>query len=69
MVIPELLTIPPGFSRGIIFDTDGRTVLSQDNHSGEKETIQDSCNVINLLDIIQEEQSLFGKYKTVSSFI
>ncbi|XP_063918605.1 superkiller complex protein 2 [Zophobas morio] len=50
----ELLTIPPGFSRGIIFDKDGRTVLSKDKKPAEKEYVENSSDVINLLEIIQE---------------
>jgi hypothetical protein len=59
-LIIELLTIPPGFKRGIVFDSDGRTVLSKANQPKEKKSVEDSCSVINLLEIIQEDQSFFG---------
>jgi antiviral helicase SKI2 len=59
----ELLTIPPGFKRGIVFDSDGRTVLSKANQPKEKKSVEDSCSVINLLEIIQEDQSFFDTFE------
>ncbi|RZB54411.1 helicase SKI2W, partial [Asbolus verrucosus] len=59
----ELLTIPPGFTRGIVFDSDGRTVLTNKKKSKGKNVVDSSSSVINLLEIIQQEQNFFGTFE------
>lgn len=57
--------IPPGFSRGIVFDSDGCTVKC---HTDEVEELPSQVlskatdNVINLQSLIQQEQNSLGKF-------
>lgn len=58
----ELLSVPPGFSRGLAFDSDGRTVISDNTKVIDKKFFNEetSSNVVNLLEVIQQDQSFFG---------
>ncbi|CAH1977541.1 unnamed protein product [Acanthoscelides obtectus] len=57
----DLLTVPPGFDRGLTFAEDGRTLLNETNQN--KPTISsDSPNVINILEIVQQEQDILGTF-------
>ncbi|KAJ8934480.1 hypothetical protein NQ314_013355 [Rhamnusium bicolor] len=58
----ELLTVPPGFRRGLIFSEDGFTLCDSKNMK-EKQFVDDTKNVINLLDIVQQEQDLLGVWE------
>lgn len=66
--ILELLTIPPGFVRGIIFDSDGCTVkcYTDEVEDLSLKILPDlSENVVNLQSLIQQEQNSLGKYSNV----
>ncbi|KAJ8924217.1 hypothetical protein NQ315_007008 [Exocentrus adspersus] len=56
----ELVTIPPGFEKGLIFGEDGVTVISDSDGISEKHVLDDTQNVINIVDIIQQEQNLLA---------
>lgn len=64
----DLLTIPPGFSRGLEFHADGRTVLTQNSEKCDEAEQQhvleetfDELSVVNLLPTIEKEQDILGK--------
>lgn len=68
--ILELLTVPPGFSRGLLFDEDGCTVISDDNRF--KDVIQNENleeKKINLMDLVQQEQNIFGNFTDIIYFL
>ncbi|KAL3287831.1 hypothetical protein HHI36_002290 [Cryptolaemus montrouzieri] len=61
----ELLTVPPGFSSGVIFDSDGYTLLHEDKIESAPRKIPDQKNIINLLDLVQNEQELLGNWGSI----
>ncbi|CAG9764055.1 unnamed protein product [Ceutorhynchus assimilis] len=60
----ELLTIPPGFSRGLTFAEDGRTLIRDDEASQTKPSMEMSQNTINLLELIHQEQDFLSEWDT-----
>lgn len=58
----HFLTVPPGFSRGLLFNEDGRTLSNQDqiDNKIEKSTT-DTKKIVNLLDLVHQQQDLLGK--------
>nr|XP_023019779.1 helicase SKI2W [Leptinotarsa decemlineata]XP_023019780.1 helicase SKI2W [Leptinotarsa decemlineata] len=56
----SLLTVPPGFDRGLVFLEDGSTVWSSEYGSEIEVKVDPTTNVINLLDIIQQEHNSLG---------
>lgn len=59
-----LLTVPPGFDRGLTFGKNGVTLSNEDGKI-EKEIKNESPNVINLMEIVQKEQDLLGKLNLI----
>jgi hypothetical protein len=71
----DLLTIPPGFEKGINFKTDGKTALKEneeqeplrsDAESAVPEMILEEkvgSAVINLMSLIKHEEDLLGLWK------
>ncbi|XP_057669557.1 SKI2 subunit of superkiller complex protein isoform X1 [Diorhabda carinulata] len=60
----KLLTIPPGFNRGLVFQKDGRTLCTEDEIIVEQEIQNSAPNVINLLEIVQREQDLLSAFES-----
>jgi hypothetical protein len=70
-----LLTIPPGFERGINFKTDGKTPLKENEEqeplsSGAESAVPEmtleekaDSTVINLMSLIKQEEDLLGLWK------
>ncbi|XP_050296280.1 helicase SKI2W [Anthonomus grandis grandis] len=58
----ELLTVPPGFERGLIFAGDGYTLLEDD---GKKSSLglEEPKSKINLLELIEKEQDFLGEWE------
>nr|CAI5856094.1 unnamed protein product [Callosobruchus analis] len=57
----ELLVVPPGFDRGLVFAEDGRSLLKDIDQ--KKSTFSaETPNVINLLEIVQQEQDILGTF-------
>lgn len=59
-VFLDLLKIAPGFTRGLTFDQNGCTVISDEDvvHSTSVNTQQET--VVNLLELIQQEPDVLG---------
>lgn len=57
----ELLTTPPGFAAGLFFEPDNVTVSENDTSGAQKKGVLEN-NVINLMDVVKEEQKVFGSY-------
>ncbi|XP_044744519.1 helicase SKI2W [Coccinella septempunctata] len=57
----ELLTVPPGFSTGLTFDIDGRTVL-EETIEVEPRKIPEQKHIINLVELAQKEQDSLGSW-------
>ncbi|KAK9891046.1 hypothetical protein WA026_013373 [Henosepilachna vigintioctopunctata] len=58
----ELLTIPPGFTSGLVFDSDGVTLLKEDEIESAFRNIPEEKNVINLMELVQKEQDILGTW-------
>lgn len=59
-LIVELLTIPPGFTRGIVFEDDGCTIKTDCDGVLMPQKIPKSNNVVNLMDILDQHQDYLG---------
>lgn len=71
----DLLTVPPGFERGITFKADGRTPLKESEEqellSSDGETLAPEImpeekvetTVVNLMSLIKQEEDLLGLWQ------
>ncbi|XP_072388154.1 superkiller complex protein 2 isoform X2 [Diabrotica undecimpunctata] len=60
-----LLTLPPGFDRGLIFCKDSRIICTEDDTLDEIQEIKnDSPNVVNLLKTVLKEEELLGAFES-----
>lgn len=60
-----LLTVPPGFERGLVFEADGITL--KDNTDDPEmicPLLKPTGDVLNLMDIVKQEQDFLGIWKT-----
>lgn len=55
----ELLTIPPGFNRGLVFNEDGQSLINKPDENRKKKTFGDLPNV-NLFELIWNETGTVG---------
>lgn len=64
--ILELLSVPPGFERGLQFAKDGFTVITEteipeESTPQEIELTDETDNTVNLMALVNQEQDLLGK--------
>lgn len=55
-----MLTIPPGFNRGLVFNEDGQSLINKPDENRKKKTFGDLPNV-NLFELIWNETGTVGE--------
>lgn len=58
----ELLTIPPGFKEGLSFESPDFHEVVSNSDSRKSKQISISAGMVNLMELVQQEQDLLGKY-------
>lgn len=62
-LISELLTVAPGFTRGLEFEHDGCTIKSGSTQGSARPKVVPASGVVNLMDLLQQEHEIFGKLR------
>lgn len=68
----ELLTVPPGFNRGLIFAADGCTVINENSDQTPENKPRPEAFMerkVNLMELIKKEQDVFGNIHVTTDII
>lgn len=62
LVVLDLLTVPPNFKEGLIFDVDNVTVIKNSEEINLRNKTSEDDSKIDLMELLKQEQDVLGRF-------